>query len=101
MTRKPYIEVVSVKPLGNHRLRVSLSDGKQGIFDMSPYLSKGVFKQLRDPAYFALVKPVFTGIGWPNGQDLSPFTIAGAMRRLPRRAVARKSVKTFPPKKRG
>ncbi len=88
---KPYIKVVSVKPLENYRLQVALSNGKKGVFDVSPYLDLGVFKQLKDPAYFALVKRVFTGVGWPCGQDLSPFDIAEDMIPLPRRrAVARK-----------
>lgn len=97
---KPYISVVSVKPLANYRLRVSLSNGKEGVFDVSPHLNKGVFKELRDPSYFKLVKLVFTGVGWPNGQDLSPIRIADDMRPLPRCVVARKSAKNLPPKKR-
>ena len=97
---KPYISVTAVKPLANHRLRVALSNGREGIFDVSPYLDIGVFKQLKKPAYFAKVKKLFAGVGWPNGQDLSPLRIEGEMRPLPRRAVARKSAKTLPPKKR-
>lgn len=85
---KPYISVVSVKPLPDYRLRVVLSDGRKGIFDVSPYLDKGVFRQLRDPAYFVRVKQVFTGVGWPNEQDISPFRIADEMHPLPRRKVA-------------
>ena len=96
---KPYISVTSVKPLADYRLQVSLSDGRRGVFDVSPHLNKGVFKELRDPSYFKMVKLVFTGVGWPNGQDLSPIRIADDMRPLPRRAVARKSAQTFPPKK--
>ena len=90
MTAKPYITVVSVKPLENHRLRVALSNGKEGIFDVSPYLDIGVFKQLKNPAYFARVKTLHAGVGWPKGQDLGPLRIEGEMRPLPRRAVARK-----------
>ena len=87
---KPYLKVLSVKPLENHRLRVALSNGREGIFDVSPYLDIGVFKQLKKPAYFAKVKKLFAGVGWPNGQDLSPLKIDDEMRPLPRRAPARK-----------
>ena len=87
---KPYLKVVSVKPLENHRLRVALSNGREGIFDVSPYLDIGVFKQLKKPAYFAKVKKLFAGVGWPNGQDLSSLKIDDEMRPLPRRAPARK-----------
>lgn len=85
---KPYIKVVSVKPLPDYRLQVVLSDGRRGIYDMSPHLDIGVFKQLKDPAYFALAKIFISGIGWPGGQDIGPFTIAKGMRPLPRRKVA-------------
>ena len=87
---KPYLKVVSVKPLENYRLQVVMSNGKEGIFDVSPYLDIGVFKQLKDPAYFARVKKLFAGVGWPNGQDLGPLRIDDELRPLPRRAPARK-----------
>ena len=92
---KPYIRVTSVKPLENHRLRVALSNGRKGVFDVSPYLGIGVFKQLKNPAYFAQVRKLSAGVGWPDGQDLSPLKLADEMRALPRpvtrrRAVARK-----------
>ena len=87
---KPYISVTSVKPLANYWLQVSLSNGRRGIYDVSPHLNKGVFRQLRDRSYFKLVKVVFSGVGWPDGQDIGPCGIAHEMRPLPRRAVARK-----------
>ena len=89
---KPLVKVSSVKPLENYRLQVALSNGRKGVFDMSPYLDKGVFKQLKDPAYFALAKKWESGVGWPCGQDIGPCKIAHEMRPLPRRASARKSV---------
>jgi len=57
-------------------LFVELSDGRSGIFDVKPYLGKGVFTQLKDKNYFKQVKPLFCGIVWPNEQDLSADTIA-------------------------
>ncbi|MGU9951580.1 MAG: DUF2442 domain-containing protein [Gammaproteobacteria bacterium WSBS_2016_MAG_OTU1] len=52
----PVISVVSVKPLENYRLQVALSNGKAGIFDVSPYLDTGVFC---DPDYFAKSSAIF------------------------------------------
>jgi hypothetical protein len=69
------IRVISVQPLENHRLRIRLSNDKTGIFDVSPYLDKGVFYELRDPHYFRLVKVAFGGIMWPHEQDFSADTI--------------------------
>ncbi len=75
----PVISVVSVKPLANYRLQVALSNGKVGVFDVSPYLDTGVFCELRDPDYFAKVRQFFIGVGWPNGQDISPGRIESEM----------------------
>ena len=65
---KPYIRVLSVKALENHRLQVVLSNGREGVFDVAPYLDIGVFKRLKEPAYFSRVKTLFAGVGWPGGQ---------------------------------
>lgn len=86
---KPYISVVSVKPLPDYRLQVVLSDGRRGIYDMSPMLDRGVFKELKDPAYFARAKVFGSAVGWPNEQDISPFSIAEGMHPLPRRKTSR------------
>lgn len=69
------ISVVAVEPIENYQLKVRLSDGRQGIFDMKPYLNIGVFLELKDPIYFRRVKAAYGGIAWPNEQDLSPETI--------------------------
>jgi len=60
----------------DYTLFVELSDGRSGIFDVKPYIEKGVFTQLKDKNYFKQVKPLFCGIVWPNEQDLSADTIA-------------------------
>ena len=50
-------DVARVEPLDEYKLRVELVDGRQGTFDMTPYLEKGVFQELKDPAYFRQVHP--------------------------------------------
>ena len=69
------IKVTYVKPEENYRLLVRLSNGQSGYFDISPYLEKGIFKELKDPNYFKLVKPAFGGVTWPHQQDFSADTI--------------------------
>ncbi len=69
------IKVISVEPVGDYKLKVLLSNGKQGIFDVSPYLDKGVFCELKEPEYFRRVKVAFGGVIWPHEQDLSAETI--------------------------
>ena len=42
---------------------------------MTPYLSKGVFIQLRDPAIFAAVRVAYGSVEWPGEIDLSYDTL--------------------------
>ncbi len=69
------VKVISVEATENHKLRVSLSNSRKGIFDVSPYLDKGVFRELRDQQYFRHVRVAFGGVVWPHEQDFSAETI--------------------------
>ena len=40
------VTVISVEPTENYKLRIVLSDKRKGIFDVSPYLDKGLFHEL-------------------------------------------------------
>ena len=68
-------KVTSVRPLDGKKLAVVFSDGVSGVFDVSPYIRSEFFKRLEDDEYFRQVRLFFTGIGWPEGQDLGPDTI--------------------------
>ncbi len=69
------VKVISAEPLENYKVRILLSNGKRGIFDVSPYLGKGVFHELKEQQYFRLVKVAFGGLMWPHEQDFSAQTI--------------------------
>jgi hypothetical protein len=69
------IAVISVEPLENYRLMVTLSDGRRGIFDVSPYLSEGVFSELKDHQYFNRVYVAYDTVVWPHEQDIDPELI--------------------------
>ena len=75
-------KIVGVTPLKNKRLRVTFSDGITGIFDVTPYIKSDFFKKLEDDQYFNEVRIFFTGVGWPEGQDLGPDTIEAEMQPL-------------------
>lgn len=65
----------AVKPLPGHRLLITFDNGERRVFDMSPYLDRGVFTRLKDPAVFNAVKTCFDTVEWPNGADLCPETL--------------------------
>jgi Protein of unknown function (DUF2442) len=71
--------VKTVKPLAGHRLYVELADGRRGVFDLTPYLDHGVFRELKDPATFRRVGVQFGAVTWPNGQDIAPETLLAEM----------------------
>lgn len=69
----PQIAEVEVRP--EYRLLVRFGNGESRLFDVGPYLSKGVFKELRNESYFQKVRIVSGGIEWPHQQDLSADTL--------------------------
>ena len=68
-------KVITVEARENHVLFVRMANGKSGEFDVSPYLNKGIFKELKNDGYFRQAKPAFGGIVWPHQQDFSADTI--------------------------
>ena len=74
-----YWDVKSVKPLPDFRIYVEIENGCKGIFDLTPYLDRGVFRELRDVNYFNRVGILFGAVTWPNGQDIAPETLLSEM----------------------
>ncbi|MBI2916959.1 MAG: DUF2442 domain-containing protein [Chloroflexi bacterium] len=72
-------DVVDFEILPDYRLRVTLSNGRKGVFDVKPYLDRGIFTELKDYNYFRRGKIAFGTITWPNEQDFSPETIEARM----------------------
>jgi hypothetical protein len=68
-------DVIDFEILENHRIKVTLSNGRKGVFDVRPYLDRGVFKELKDYNYFKRARIELGTITWPNEQDFSPETI--------------------------
>lgn len=77
-------DVVDFKILPDYRIKVTLSNGKTGIFNVTPYLDKGIFSELKDYAYFKRARIEFGTIVWPNEQDFSPETIEAKMEEIKR-----------------
>ncbi len=69
------LTVKEIMHVEGYKLRAKLSNGVEGIFDISPYIEKGIFTQLKNIHYLKQVKINFAGICWPNGQDFSADTI--------------------------
>jgi hypothetical protein len=68
-------KVIQVQPQDNHQLRLQFDNGETRLFDVTPYLHRGIFVELQSIEYFQQVKPFFGGVQWPNEQDFSPDTL--------------------------
>jgi len=68
-------KVIDVLPCPSFRLKVTFDNSETRYFDVTPYLDKGIFKELRNEDYFRRVAVRFDGVAWPNHQDLSPDTL--------------------------
>jgi hypothetical protein len=69
----PYI--TQVRSVDNYRLHLTFETGEERIFDVTPYLDRGIFASLKDPKVFATVRVVAGSIEWDNELDLSYDTI--------------------------
>jgi len=67
-----YPGVKEVKPLADYRLLLRFENDEERIFDMNPYLEKGIFQELRNVELFNRVRVSFDTIEWGNGADLCP-----------------------------
>lgn len=65
-------KVINVEPLENYRLFLTFSSGEKKIYDMSYWLDKPMFKELKNVDLFKTVKVSGLSIEWLHGQDLCP-----------------------------
>ena len=67
-----YISVKSVRPLSEYQLLLTFENGEKKIFDMKPYLDKGIYKELKDENKFKTVRISFDSREWCNKADIDP-----------------------------
>jgi len=67
--------VKSVRPLDDYRLEILFENGERRLFDMSPYLRRGVFVRLQNRAAFQAARVVAGSVEWPGEVDLSYDTL--------------------------
>lgn len=67
--------VKSVRPNHDFTLTLTFTNHEVRVFDVKPYLNRGIFKELKDSRTFNAVRPFLGSIQWPNGQDFCPDTL--------------------------
>jgi Protein of unknown function (DUF2442) len=90
-------DVVEVRAVGDHRLRLSFEDGAEGEIDVATIVSfEGVFAPLRDPKAFAAgkVDRELGTVRWPNGADLDPDVLYALITNQPAPDLTRRAART-------
>jgi hypothetical protein len=69
----PYVK--SVRALEDHQLELEFENEERRVFDVRPYLSRGIFVRLQNPTLFQAARVVSGSVEWPGGLDLSYDTL--------------------------
>ena len=69
----PYVRFV--RPQDDYLLLLTFENGEKRIFDLKPYLDKGVFTRLKNPALFKTARVVSGSVEWQGEIDLSYDTL--------------------------
>jgi len=67
--------ISTVRPNPDYTLTLTFTNGEVKTFDVKPYLSIGIFRELQDKSTFNSVRPFLGSIQWINGQDFCPDTL--------------------------
>lgn len=64
-----------VLPNSGYTLTLKFTNGEMRLFDVKPYLDKGIFQELEESREFNSVKPFLGSVRWQGGQDFCPDTL--------------------------
>ena len=67
--------VTCLIPQADHHLFLEFDNGETRLFDLTPWLDKGVFRTLRDSPEFAQARVVDGSVEWPGEIDMSYETL--------------------------
>ncbi len=69
-----FLHVTDAEYIDEYKVKVSFSNGRTGVADLSSALKGSVFEPLKDKSLFSMLKvdKELETIIWPNGADLAP-----------------------------
>jgi Protein of unknown function (DUF2442). len=65
-------KIREVVPLADYKIRVTYANDEKRLFDVKPFLSRGLFSALSDEAVFKTAHISFDSVAWSNGVDIDP-----------------------------
>jgi hypothetical protein len=67
--------VTKVHARSDFQVELEFSTGETRVFDVRPYLDKGVFQRLKDISLFKQAYVAFDTVCWPGNIDIAPETL--------------------------
>jgi len=67
--------ISEVTPTNDYKLVLLFTNGERRLYDCFGLLNFGVFKELKDVAYFKQVNVLDGTVVWPHEQDICPDTL--------------------------
>ncbi|MBF0255470.1 MAG: DUF2442 domain-containing protein [Gammaproteobacteria bacterium] len=67
--------VIRVTPRDDFTLELWFDTGDHRLFNMKPYLDRGVFTRLKDLNAFKRAYVAFDTVCWPDNLDIAPETL--------------------------
>jgi hypothetical protein len=78
------LDVVKVEARPDYLLYLEFENGEKRIFDMSPYMDKKPFVELKGSPRFAMASIDYGTVVWPGGIDIAPETLYDRSRAVER-----------------
>lgn len=69
------LDVIHVEAMPDYKLLLEFENGEQRLFDMSAYINKPPFTQLKESARFADAFVEYGTVVWPDDIDIAPETL--------------------------
>jgi len=69
------LDVVKVEARADYKLLLEFENGEKRVFDMSPYMDKKPFTQLKNSSLFARASVDYGTVVWPGNIDIAPETL--------------------------
>jgi hypothetical protein len=69
------LDVVKVEATPDYKLHLEFENGEKRIFDMSPYMDKKPFVQLKGSPLFTKASIDYGTVVWPGNIDIAPETL--------------------------
>ena len=80
----------NVKAIGDYKISVSFDDGISGIVDLTDLIQKGIFRELKDPIFFAKVYTTGEAIAWNDDLEIDALNIYAKIAKKDPSELARK-----------